>query len=152
MDYKILNQKLIDYLMELDKFFEDEDIRPIIQGEKESFRLTSSNGRCFFFLDMNRTGNIEFKTTLQTRYAITNDWLVRLDLNSPPHTNPDGTVTERDHIHIIREIDGNLLNYGYNIDEFHSLLIKNTKNISKVFEEFCRFCNIEISGDVQLVL
>ena len=30
MDYKVLNQELIDYLMELDKFFEDEDIRPII--------------------------------------------------------------------------------------------------------------------------
>ncbi len=152
MDYKMLNQELIDYLIELDKFFEEENISPVTRGEKKSFELTSSDGRCFFFLDMNRTSTIEAKTTLQTRYATTNDWLIRLDLNSQPHTNPDGTVTGRDHIHIIKEIGGKHLNYGYNINEFHLLLIRNTKNMSKVFEEFCKFCNIEIASNVQQVL
>lgn len=152
MDYKTLNQDLIDYLIELDKYFENENIQPVTRGEKKSFELTSSNGRCFFFLDMNRVSTIEAKTTLQTRYATTNDWLIRLDLNCPPHTNPDGTITNRNHIHIIKEIDGKTINIGYNIDEFHLLLIENTKNISKVFEEFCRFCNIKITSNIQLVL
>lgn len=152
MDYKTLTQDFIDYLIELDKFFEEEDISPVVRGEKKSFELTSSDGRCFFFLDMNRTGTIEDKTTIQTRYAITNNWIIRLDLNGPPHTNPDGFTTNRDHIHIIKEKDGNLLNYGYNIDTFHTLLINNTKNISKVFEEFCKFCNIKIDGNIQQVL
>lgn len=106
----------------------------------------------FFSLDMNRTSLIEYKVTLQTRYLTTNDWIIRLDINSPPHTNPDGFVTNRDHIHIIKEVGGNLINIGYNIDEFHNILIKNAKNINNVFEEFCQFCNIEIPGDYQIVL
>ena len=107
----------------------------------------------FFSLDMNRMSSLELdKVTIQTRYLTTNDWIIRLDLNGPPHTNPDGSVTNRNHIHILREIDWNLLNYGYNIDEFHKLLIENTKNITKVFEEFCKFCKIDINRDLQLVL
>lgn len=150
MDYKILTQELIDYLIDLDKYFEDENIHPVVKGKKESFQLYSNDGRCFFSLDMNRMGTIEFKTTLQARYLATNDWLVRLDLNSPPHTNPDGTMTGRDHVHIIREVNGKTLNIGYNIGTVQNLIIKNTKNINKVFETFCEFCNIELKGDYQL--
>lgn len=35
----------------------------------------------------------------------------RVDIDSPPHRNPDGTMTSRNHIHIYRETDhdtGNL--------------------------------------------
>lgn len=151
MDYKKLDQELIDYLILLDKFFEDEQIKPATRGESKSFALNSSDGRCFFSLDMNRSGQIEYKSSLQTRYLSTNDWIIRLDINGPGHTNPDGSITERTHIHILKEIDGNLLNIGYNIDEIHDLLIKNTKNLNEIFEEFCKFCNIHITSSFQLV-
>lgn len=48
MDYKVLSQELIEHLIELDKFFEDENIKPATSGERKSFKLTSSDGRCFF--------------------------------------------------------------------------------------------------------
>lgn len=152
MDYKNLNQELISYLIDIDKFFEDEDIQPIASGQKDSFSLYSSDGRCFFTLDMNRSGIIESKTMLQTRYSRTNDWIIRLELNGPPHTNPDGSQTERDHIHILREKDGKRINMGYNIDTFHSLLFKNTNNITRIFEEFCEFSNVTINHNLQSVL
>lgn len=153
MDYKKLTQEFIEYLIDLDKYFEEEGIQPVASGRREGFSLYSSDGRCYFSLDMNRMSSLEAdKMTIQTRYLTTNDWIVRLDLNSPPHTNPDGTVTKRDHIHILREVDGNLLNYAYNLDTFHELLIENTRNITKVFEEFCKYCNITINTDLQYVL
>lgn len=150
MDYKVLSQELIDYIIELDKYFENENVKPVLKGKRESFELYSGDGRCFFSLDMNRTSTIELKTTLQTRYLSTNNWIIRLDLNSQPHTNPDGTMTERDHIHIIKEVNGKILNIGYNIDEVQNLLLKNTKNINKVFEVFCEFCNIKLIDNYQL--
>ena len=152
MDYKTFNQELIDYLIRLDKYFEDNNIVPATLGEKKSFNLTSSDNKCFFSLDMNRASNIDLKLTIQTRYLNNNQWLIRLDLNGPPHTNPDGTITNRDHIHVIQEKDSNILNIGYNLDEFDKLLFKHTKNINKLFKEFCKYCNIEIAGDYQEVL
>ncbi|SDX75121.1 DUF6978 family protein [Tepidimicrobium xylanilyticum] len=152
MDYKTFNQELIDYLIELDKLFEDNDIVPATMGEKKSFSLTSSDSRCFFSLDMNRASRIEAKLSMQTRYLNNNQWLIRLELNGPPHTNPDGTVTNRDHIHVIQEKDGKILNIGYNLDEFDELLFKHTKNINKVFRDFCQYCNIKITGNYQEIL
>ncbi len=101
---------------------------------------------------MNRSGEIEYKSSLQTRYLTTNDWIIRFDINGPEHTNPDGSTTERTHIHILKEVDGKLLNIGYNMDEISNILIKNTNNLNEVFEEFCKFCNIHITGNYQLVL
>ena len=48
MDYKVLDQELIDYLTNLDKIFKDQDIQPVTSGRKESFELYSSDKRCFF--------------------------------------------------------------------------------------------------------
>lgn len=152
MDYKSFTQELIDYLIKLDKYFENDVIVPATLGEKKSFSLTSGDNRCSFSLDMNRTSNIDAKLTIQTRYLYNNQWIIRLDLNGPPHTNLDGTITERDHIHVIHEKDNNILNLGYNLDEFNMLLFKHTNNINKVFKDFCKCCNIELKGNYQEVL
>lgn len=152
MDYKTFNQELIDYLIQIDKYFEDEHIIPATIGEKKGFNLTCNDKKCHFSLDINRTGRIENKFAIQTRYLNNNQWIIRLELNGPPHTNPDGTITNRDHVHILQEKDGNILNIGYNLDDFDKLLFKHTKNVNIIFKDFCQYCNIEISKNYQEVL
>jgi len=56
-----------------------------------------------FIFDINRKGQYNInKCTYQTRYK-KSVRLLRLDLEGPPHDNPDGTTVECPHIHIYRE-------------------------------------------------
>jgi len=62
---------------------------------------------------------------------------MRLDLDGPPHTNPDGQEIPCPHLHIYRE--------GYG-DKWASPLpaarYPNVKDLFSTFEEFMRHCNI----------
>ena len=76
-------------------------------NESSVFDLVGNVPTEKFFLDIDRRGKIELsKFKIQTRYATTKFPLVRIDIDSPPHLNPDGTKTSRNHIHIYkRRID-----------------------------------------------
>lgn len=63
--------------------------------------------------------------------------LMRLDLDGPPHGNPDGVEVPRPHLHIYRE--------GYG-DKWASpapvATYSDTLDLFATFEEFMRQCNI----------
>ncbi|MAT16276.1 MAG: hypothetical protein CMJ46_13515 [Planctomyces sp.] len=56
-----------------------------------------------FIFDVSRKGRFKLlKCTYQERYLKT-EALLRLDVDGPPHTNPDGQRIECPHLHIYRE-------------------------------------------------
>lgn len=79
-------------LMKLKKVFVKEAIELPNNGENETYDLESIATRDKFYLDVDRRGRIELsRFKLQNRYAVTKLPLVRIDIDSPPHLNPDGT-------------------------------------------------------------
>ena len=134
-------------LMRLEKSFVKSDIVLPANNENVAFDVKSISTRDEFFLDIDRRGKIELsKFKLQNRYAKTKLPLVRIDIDSPPHTNPDGTMTSRNHIHIYRETDtptGNLP-WAYDLDSFEEYRFEDITNFMQVFSDFCAFCRIAV--------
>lgn len=121
-----------------------------IPGETLTIPVESLDGREKFQLDINR-GRIRLtKCTYQERYQSINV-LVRLDLDGPPHTNPEvhvpprpflipynGSTLRTPHLHLYFE--------GY-LDKWAIPLPARFSNIDDLFtafEDFCGFCNISL--------
>ena len=104
-------------------------------GGKISIPLTSPNRNESFLLDVSR-GRIELaKCTHQNRVEQT-IVLLRLDVGSGGHCNPDHTEVGPDHLHIYRE--------GY-ADKFAIALPDELANIQDRWEllhRFMEYCNI----------
>ncbi|MFM1581494.1 hypothetical protein ABGF48_04750 [Helcococcus bovis] len=101
-----------------------------------------------YLFDINRKQAIEIRCTYQTRYNKTIQ-LLRLDLNSKPHKNPDGEIIKETHIHIYTEAYGTA--YAVRLDNpilheinpsFDLKKLK-TENIQELFVAFSEFCNIK---------
>ena len=75
------------------------------------------------------------KYTLQTRACRTIP-LIRLDIDGRPHTNPDGTVLGRTHIHRYRA--GHALNWA---EELPATFDKDG-NVLKLLDQFMDECKI----------
>lgn len=137
-------------LMKLEKFFEKNHIDLPKNGESEVYDLKSLDTKHNFYLDVDRRGKIELsKFKLQNRYAITKLPLVRIDIDSPPHINPDGTKLSRNHIHIYRECenDNGNLPWAYDLEEFDEIEFnKNKINFMDIFSQFCEYCNINVEN------
>lgn len=94
-----------------------------------------------FSIDLSRKSTIILtRKKFQERLLPTNDLMVRLEIDSKPHMNPDGTLISKNHIHIFREKYN--LSWAYELDQFDDILFKNTDDFDTVFYDFCRFCNI----------
>ena len=139
-----------DKLMALTKVFVKENINLPRNGEFETYDLESRESRDKFYLDIDRRGRIELsKFKLQNRYAVTKQPLVRVDIDSPPHRNPDGTVTSRNHIHIYRETDNDTGNlpWAYDLETIIPMTSdQNNINFMTIFSMFCEYCNICIDN------
>ena len=109
-------------------------------GKSETYDLERKNFKDKFYLDVDRSGRIELlKFKIQNRYAITRLPLVRIDIDSPPHINPDGTKISRNHIHIFRETDNDTGNlpWAYDLENFEGINFdKNNINFMNVFSDF----------------
>ena len=109
-------------------------------------------------MDISRSGKIEIsKFKIQERYTITKLPLVRIDINSTPHTNPDGTRLSRNHIHIYKytENDNGNLPWAYELSDVNDFGIVDINNLNfmTVFYGFCKYCNIDVSNnDIQGVI
>ena len=72
-------------------------------GSSIALPATDINEREAFLIDVQRKGRIKLtKCTYQERYQYT-EILLRLDVDGPPHENPDGEVVLCPHIHIYKE-------------------------------------------------
>jgi len=124
-------------------------------GETLILDLLSLNEREKFKLDVNRRNRINtLKCTYQNRYQIIIP-LIRIDVNGPPHDNPDHSTVGRNHIHIYREGFDDKFAYELNKQGLTKLLQElnlssdligslnlDTNDLLKLFFDFCRLINI----------
>lgn len=129
-------------LMKVKKCIEGVFIPPVA-GEKRSYELSSSSKKDKFILDLNRGGRIELgrKKKFQNRYY--EEVLVRLEIDSLPHINPDGKKLSGNHIHVYSEEYGD--KYAYELDEFGGADFSECSTFEDYLDVFCVFCNITIA-------
>jgi hypothetical protein len=112
-------------------------------GERISIPLTSSDKRENFMLDVTRAQIKLTKATYQNRarQAIV---LMRLDLDGPPHRNPDGIEIPCPHLHIYHEGYGDKWAMPAPIDKYPK-----TTDLFSTFEAFMKHCNIADPPKIQ---
>ena len=137
-------------IMNLKKKFTQDNIMLPKNGESQIFDVESGSTKDKFYIDVDRRGRIELsRFKLQNRYAMTKLPLVRIDIDSPPHLNPDGTRTSRNHIHVYRETENDTGNlpWAYDLEAFNEISCRiQTLDFMQVFYAFCEYCNIETNN------
>lgn len=112
-------------------------------GSRIALALASLDRRENFSLDITRSQIRLTKANFQNRarHAII---LMRLDLDGPPHRNPDDQEIPCPHLHVYREGFG---------DKWAApappQLYPNTSDLISTFEAFMRHCNIKNPPPVQ---
>jgi hypothetical protein len=133
----VIAQAEADALIAMEKcFVEDGDWTFPAAGQQIALALTSVDKRENFVLDVTR-GQIKLtKATYQNRarQAII---LMRLDLDGPPHRNPDGTEIPCPHLHTYREGFGDKWAISAPINRY-----SNTADLFSTCEAFTQHCNI----------
>jgi Family of unknown function (DUF6978) len=132
-----ITQSEADTLIEMEKRFSDnEDWTFPSAGPRIGLALTSLDKREHFMLDVTR-GQIKLtKATYQNRarQAII---LMRLDLDGPPHRNPDGEEIPCPHLHVYKEGFGDKWAIPAPSDRY-----TNTLDLFSTCETFIQHCNI----------
>lgn len=132
-------------IMKVKKLFIDKKIELTHKNCYNIYNIISQDKKNKFILDVDRRNRIELKKMkLQNRCTNINELLIRVEIDSPPHTNPDSTITSRNHIHIYKEGYG--LKWAYNLENFDNKYFKNINDFLNVFTDFCLFCNIDINN------
>ncbi len=132
-----LTQSEADALIAMEKHRTNEDraVFPM-SGESLVLPLQSADKREQFLLDISR-GRIDLlKVKMQNRGRQT-VVLVRLDLGSAPHRNPDGEEIPAPHLHVYREGFGDKWAIYVPAERFRAL-----HDLFVTFEDFMRFCNV----------
>jgi hypothetical protein len=132
-----ITQAEADVLIEMKKRFVDEnDWTFPAAGELIALELASLDKRENFALDVTRAQIKLTKATYQNRarQAIV---LMRLDLDGPPHRNPDGTEIPCPHLHTYREGFGDKWAVAAPVDRYPS-----TMDLFSTCEAFMQHCNI----------
>lgn len=114
-----------------------------VAGENLQLEAKSEDARESFVFDVNRRGRIKVtKCTYQERYAFV-EILLRLDIDGPPHQNPDGEIIPCPHLHVYRQ--------GF-ADKWAIPLpaqFTDPSNLVKTLHEFLRFCRVSHIPDIQ---
>lgn len=142
-----LTQSEADALIAMEKQrVDDKQWDFAVPGTRLAIPLTSTDKRENFFLDVTRAQLKLTKATYQNRarQAII---LMRLDLDGPPHRNPDDQEIPCPHLHIYREGFGDKWAIPAPSTEY-----PDTKNLFLTFEAFMKQCNITLPPDIQLGL
>ena len=139
-------------LMDLKKHFLTNYILLPKTNEESIVSVGAIESRETFALDLSRKSTIILtRKRYQNRLVPANELLVRLEIDSKPHMNPDGTLISKDHIHIFKEGYG--LSWAYELTYFDNTLFKNPDDFTSVFYDFCSYCNILIENtDIQGVM
>jgi hypothetical protein len=138
-----ITQDAADALIAMEKLRADETPRLFpVAGDRLSVPLTSTDKRENFMLDVTRAQIKLTKATYQNRarQAII---LMRLDLDGPPHRNPDGEEVPCPHLHIYREGYGDKWAYPAPVDRY-----PNTQDLFSTFEAFMQHCNITLPPQI----
>lgn len=134
----MLDQATVDALLRLDKLLVNAGaINFPSPGSAQELEVKSSDDRETFLIDTNRRGRIKIsKCTYQERYNVI-EILLQLDIDGPPHQNPDGTEIPCPHLHIYRE--------GY-ADKWAQPIpadFTNPSDLIATLREFLAYCRVQ---------
>jgi hypothetical protein len=139
-----ITQAEADSLIAMEKrFVDDNDWTFPVAGARIGLALTSLDKRENFMLDVTRAQIKLTKATYQNR-ARQVIILVRLDLDGPPHRNPDGTEILCPHLHVYREGFGDKWASAAPVDRY-----TNTLDLFSTCEAFLEHCNITGASRMQ---
>ena len=132
-----LTQDEADKLMAMEKRATDEKewLFPA-PGDRVAIPLTSLDKRERFMLDVTRAQIKLTKATFQNRARVV-IILMRLDLDGPPHRNPDGVEIPCPHLHIYREGYGDKWAIPAPVSRY-----TDTLDLFSTCEAFMQHCNI----------
>jgi len=139
----MLTDKEAQALISMEKSFVKGDTIFLPPGADETRELVGSEGREAFLLDLWRATIRLSKVKYQTR-GRTVVVLVRLDIDGPPHTNPDGTRMGGTHLHVYRE--GYEAKWAYPLDAAE---FPRPMDVAGTFADFFRYCHIVDPPPVQ---
>lgn len=120
-----------------DKIFITNDDIELSYGMSDARDLESLDRNDTFILDYRRSSIKLSKITNQIRTKTT-IILVRVDIDGPPHTNPDGRRIGGTHMHLYRE--------GYEdkfAEEINPNIFTDTSDMVLTMKQFCDYCNIK---------
>lgn len=141
-----LPQAVADLLIAMEKRKLDDDDKEWRfphTGGKVMIPLVSPDGREGFFLDLYR-GRINLsKNTFQNR-ARRSVILARLDVDGPPHRNPDDEEVSAPHLHLYREGYGDKWAVPAPADKFTDL-----SDTQHTLQEFMQFINVTIPPNIR---
>jgi hypothetical protein len=137
-----LDQTEADRLFQLQKR-ESNNVQYIAYqgGPPLEIPIVSIAGHEPFILDIAPGRRIKLsKLTLQKRYQSV-IVLARLDIDGPPHRNPDDELIPCPHLHLYREGFGDKWATSMPLDIF-----SNPGDHWQIIQEFLTYCNIELSN------
>jgi hypothetical protein len=134
-DIKV-SQAEADHLLSLEKKRIDDTHWGLEPASRVAIPLTSLDGREHFLLDVARFQIKLTKATFQNR-AKRVLVLLRLDIDGPPHRNPDGEEVSCPHLHVYREGYGTKWAIPLPKDRYPA-----TSDLTSLLEAFMRDCKI----------
>ena len=131
----MLTQQEADALLVLEKYdFSNDEYKFPYLGGTLRLSLQSMDKKETFNLDVTRCYIALEKITFQTR-ARKAVVLVRLDIDGPPHRNPDGEEIGCPHIHLYREGYGD--KWAYPLPDELKCVLDNPYNLLDKFMNYC---------------
>lgn len=141
----MLDQNTVDHLLLLVKVLTDAStiVFPTF-GTGIVLEATDRDRTERFKIDVQRKGKKKrTKCTYQMRYVQT-EILVRVDIDGPPHENPDGEEVPCPHIHIYREGYADRWARPLPLNDFPSVA-----DLVATLKDFLRYCKFENIPSVQ---
>ncbi len=139
----MLNQQKADRLMAMPKALNNPSIRFPLDDDFICIDAKSADGREAFVFDVNRKGRIKLtKCTYMERHAVT-EILLRLDIDGPPHTNPDGAEVPCPHLHTFQEGFGDKWAAPLPVE------FTNPTDLVQTLIEFLKYANVLEIPDIQ---
>lgn len=116
------------------------------QGDSQTLEAEGLVSHSEYLMDINRKLCTLSRITYQNRVQ-KSIILLRLDIDTKPHTNPDGVTISGTHLHVYRE--GYLDAWAYELDNPNLQNINSSFNLEDLtcedmerrFEAFSRLCN-----------
>ena len=152
------NKTLIDMLNE-EKQFVTNAIQFPSKTKEAQLHLISWNSRNRYILYINRKSNITTRYTLQNKIH-DSFILLRLDLDTKPHRNPNGEKISGNHLHLFDrgdtsgswafELTDPDLNILFPQFPFAEITKSETTQIEQ-FRLFCNLCNIQTIPNINII-
>jgi hypothetical protein len=141
----VLTQQQADDLLALAKRLTSvQTINFPAPGSSIELDATDTGKRESFIIDVQRKGRIKItKCTYQERTHGT-EILLRLDVDGPPHDNPDGATILCPHMHVYQE--GYDDKWAHPIETGH---FDNTSDLAITLKDFLKYCKISPIPQVQ---